>query len=311
MKIITSLLLSLLAFNMNGASASTEKIKVANEGFEFPPFYFFQNSSGGSMKKTGFEIDLIQVILKKNNLNYSLIQTYEGIGEKTNLNMPEKGPIDFKDLLPGLYAKTSKGFAWDLVTATFGITEERKKNYDFSNPIYIATKHFFGNPNKIQINTIPDDLVGLSIAVEANTLFEAYVRNLNLMLEKKLGNKESIKVIPVSANASGSPIENVFNMVISGKADLTVTDDEVYLAKKEKDQIKFSQIGMIGTEIMSTSGSGGEKFGNGVGIAMRKGSSLKLMIDKTVKEMLRDCSYQTIYKKYFKIPSPLVSKNCK
>ena len=88
---------------------SSGKIIIATEG-AYPPFNYFQGS-----QLTGFEVDLGNAIAKKMGLQV------------------EWKALSFDALLAGL-----RQDRWDVVIASFGITEERAKAVTFTQPHYCS-----------------------------------------------------------------------------------------------------------------------------------------------------------------------------
>ena len=306
MKTITTALCFLLALN----NAFSNELIVANEGFEFPPFSSYVNAD--PLVKTGFEIELVNeissVLESKNFPTLKIVHRYEDLNESFTFKDGEKidGPIDWGDLLDGLYLQSSnqRDYAWDIALGTFGITEERKKIVDFTNAYFIPSKHFFGRRGQ-SISSLPDGLKDLRVGAEKGTLFEKYLVALKNDLEAK--GTQTFTIITYESSNDLPAFEKMINDLKNDVIDSFVQDDEVFLEKKIEDK-ELEAFDMISNEI--TSDYLGETFGSGVGMAVRKGSVLKLVIDSALDQVIQSCRYQLIYEKYFLSQSPLSPSHC-
>jgi arginine/lysine/histidine transporter system substrate-binding protein len=309
---LSTILFMVATVCLGASSCEEQEIVVANEGFEFPPFSSFKN--GNEFQKVGFEVEIFEAIKNRLPTQYKakFVHRYESIGEKLTYKSgpQDKGPIDWGDLLDGLYVKRADGksYAWDVAMSTFGITEERKKKVDFSIPYFKQSKHFFGNAQLTPINTLPDDLNGRTVAVEKGTLFQEYVQFLNTELAAKLGVASPIKILVIESDSAAPAFKKMVDLLVTGQIDFFVQDDEVFEEEKKvnPDLALFSAVGSE-----ATAGFGGDKLGEGVGIAFRKNSEITKDFDKALKEMFDSCAYHQIYKKYFVTESPLDPEHCK
>lgn len=281
---------------------SCRDIVVANEGANFKPFYFYEE---GSDKKTGFELELLRAILDRTCYNYLITDKYEEA--RVNITFPKVGPMLIGDLFKGLYTKSlNGGFAWDMVSSTFGITEERQEFLDFSNPIFKPRKGFFGDTTAIEIDIFPNSLGGLKIGASVNTLFYQYLEHLN---EAFLASDNQIKIMPFGGAGGSDPAQDAMRAVVAGTIDLATTDIEVFEEFIKENDID-EKFGHVGPEL--TSSVGGEKLSSGVGFVFRKGNDrLHRRVNKGLKKVLSNCEYTRLFQKYFDYRSPLSPEHCR
>lgn len=113
--VISLMLGGLNACNTQSESNSTAeatKTLTAVTSADYPPFEFYMTTEG-EKKPVGFDIDFSQYIAEQ--LGYTL----------------QVNDVDFNSIIPALQAKRA-----DFAIAGMTITEERKKNVDFSAPYF-------------------------------------------------------------------------------------------------------------------------------------------------------------------------------
>ncbi|HSY29478.1 MAG TPA: ABC transporter substrate-binding protein, partial [Burkholderiaceae bacterium] len=152
------------------------KIIVATEG-AYPPFNYYQAD-----KLSGFEIDLAEAIAKK-------------MGVKI-----EWKALAFDSLLVGLGQDR-----WDLVMASFGITDERAKAVTFTAPQYCSGGVIVSKDPAI---SNAKSLAGKVVAVQIGT---TYFENL-----KKVPGVKDVKTFPENSDAQSA--------LMAGRVDAWVTD---------------------------------------------------------------------------------------
>jgi len=216
------------------------KIVVATEG-AFPPFNFFRGPT-----LTGFEVELGEALVKKMGLAI------------------EWRALSFDALLAGL-----RQDRWDLVIASFGITDERSKAVTFTDPHYCSGGIVVAKDPAIRTSK---DLSGRIVAVQTGS---TYLENVN-----KLGGIKEVKNFPRDTDCRSA--------LVSGRVDAWVTDRFVAKAALEGDP------------------SAGLKAGDFVFIeriacAVKKGnSSLEQAVNKALAELMADGTYEAISKKWMK-----------
>lgn len=181
------LILAALASAASAAARTLDEVKksgtivIATEG-AFKPFNYFEGK-----KLTGFEVDLGEAIAKQMGLKVRWVTQ------------------PFDSLLIGL----NQG-RYDFVIASHGITPERQKAVDFSNPHYCgggAIVSQKGGPTKVA------DLSGKTVAVQVGT---TYLENV-----RKLSGVKDVKTYPKDTDAQQA--------LMAGRVDAWVSDKFVAL----------------------------------------------------------------------------------
>jgi polar amino acid transport system substrate-binding protein len=214
------------------------KIVIATEG-AFPPFNFFRGPT-----LTGFEVELGEALAKKMGLAV------------------DWRALSFDALLAGL-----RQDRWDLVIASFGITEERSKAVTFTNPHYCSGGIVVAKNPAIRTSR---DLAGKIVAVQTGS---TYLSNV----EKLTGLKE-VKNFPRDTDCRSA--------LVNGRVDAWVTDRFVAKAALAGDP------------------SGGLEAGDFVFVeriacAVKKGNtSLESAVNKALAELMSDGTYEAISKKW-------------
>lgn len=213
-------------------------IVVASEG-AFPPFNFFRGPT-----LTGFEIDLAEALAKKMGVAI------------------EWRALSFDALLAGL-----RQDRWDMVIASFGISEERAKAVTFTDPHYCSGGVIVTRDPAI--HTVKD-LAGKVVVVQTGTTYLEHVQ--------KIPGLKEVKNLPKDTDARSA--------LVSGRADAWVTDRFVAKAAVESG-------GGAGLRI------GDFVFVERIAMAVKKGNtSLQGALDKALKELMADGTYEAISKKY-------------
>lgn len=214
------------------------KIIVATEG-AYPPFNYFKGPT-----LAGFEIDLAEALAKKMGVSI------------------EWRALAFDALLAGL-----RQDRWDVVIASFGITEERSKAVSFTNPHYCSGGVIVARDAAIRTTK---DLAGKIVAVQTGT---TYLENV-----QKIPGLKDVKNFPKDTDARSA--------LASGRADAWVTD-------------KF-----VAKTAIEGNASSGLKIGDYVFVeriatAVKKGNvSVVQAVNKALDEILADGTYAAISKKY-------------
>jgi polar amino acid transport system substrate-binding protein len=216
------------------------KIIVATEG-AYPPFNYFQGS-----KLTGFEVELAEAMVKKMGLNL------------------EWKVLSFDALLACL-----RQDRWDMVIASFGITEERSKAVLFTSPHYCSGGVIVSKDPNIRTG---DQLVGKIVAVQTGT---TYLNNV-----KKLPGVKEVKNFPQDTDARSA--------LMNGRVDAWVSDRFVVKSAMEANPNSGLK-------------TGGYLFVEKIAVAIKEGNApLGAAIDKALAEVMADGTYKTISEKYMK-----------
>lgn len=215
------------------------KILVSTNG-TFSPFSFYQ---GGTL--TGFEVDLAQELAKKLKLKL------------------EWKIVPFDSSLIGLGQDR-----YDFVIVSHGITEERKKIVDFSDPYYCTGAVIIareGGPQKI------GEIQGKVVGTQVGTTYYSYL--------KKLVNPTDIRTFKSETDT--------FLALKSGKIEATIGDKFGALAAQKSRPDAKLQIGEM-------------LFNERIAMAVKKGNSdLQKAINGALAELLKDGTYKRISEKYF------------
>jgi len=227
-----------------GASARTLEqikaagtVKIGTEG-AFPPFNYFEGK-----KLTGFEVELGEAIAKQMGVKFEWV------------------PQSFDSLLIGLNQNR-----FDFVIASHGITAERQKAVDFSDPHYCgggAIGYLAGGPAKVA------DLKGKKVAVQVGTTY--------LDAVKKLSGIGEVKTYPKDTDAQQA--------LMSKRVDAWVGD-------------KFGVIEAI--KANSSIKLGEQVFSERNAMAIAKGNTtLTAALNAALKKVQADGTYAKLSTKYF------------
>ncbi|WP_338847393.1 ABC transporter substrate-binding protein [Massilia sp. W12] len=215
------------------------KIILATEGL-YPPFNYMQGS-----KLTGFEVELAEAVVKKMGLKF------------------EWKSLSFDALLAGL-----RQDRWDLVIASFGITEERSKAVLFTAPHYCSGGVIVSRDGSVK--TV-GDLSGKVVAAQTGT---TYFENV-----KKVPGIKEVKNYPADTDARAA--------LTSGRVDAWVSDRFV-----AKTAMEANPAGMKLGDFL---------FVERVASAVKKGNtSLAGAWDKALAEVMADGTYKALSEKYMK-----------
>lgn len=215
-------------------------IIVASEG-AYAPFNFFKAG-----KLSGFEIDLAEAVVKKMGLKL------------------EWKSLSFDALLAGL-----RQDRWDMVIASFGVTDERSKAVDFTHPHYCSGGVIVSKGLPLKDAAA---LAGKTVAVQTGSTYMEKV--------KKLTSAREVKNFPQDTDARSA--------LVAGRVDAWVSDRFVV-----KNVIETNPA--LGLKI------GGYLFIEKIAIAIKKDNApLAAAINKALADVMADGTYKTISEKYFK-----------
>lgn len=245
LKLLLALVASLMFAGVTQARTLEEiradgKIIVATEG-AYPPFNYFQGA-----KLTGFEVELAEAMVKKMGLAI------------------EWKSLSFDALLAGL-----RQDRWDMVIASFGITDERSKAVTFTNPHYCSGGVIVARDPAIRT---AENLKGKVVAVQTGS---TYLENV-----KKVPGIKEVKTFPQDTDARSA--------LTNGRVDAWVSDRFVV------------------NTALAANPSAGLKMGDylfieRIATAVKKGNApLAAAIDKALAEVMADGTYKTISEKYMK-----------
>jgi len=180
---------------------------------------------------------------------------------------------DWDGLIPGLMAKK-----FDVIIASMSITDERKQKVDFSNKYYQTPARFVAKKGA-GMAVSKEGLKGKSVGVQRATIHENFVRDM-------FGDAVIVKAYATQDEANMD--------LVAGRVDLVIADATVLLG------------GFINTdagkgfEFIGPSYVDKKWFGDGVGIALRKGENdLRQKLNKAIDAIRANGVYQKINAKYF------------
>ena len=235
-----------------GAVQAQETLKLGTEG-AYPPFNFID--SAGNV--TGFDVEIGQALCAKMNVKCDVVaQDWDGI-------------------IPGLLAKK-----YDFIIASMFITEERKKQVNFSDPYYLAAMTVAA-PKETDIKDFTvDGLEGKVVGVQVGTTQADYAN--------KVFTKSEVREYPTQ--------DEVNLDLAAGRIDAQVGDMLPVL-----DWVTKTEDGAC-CELKGEPITDPAFVGDGVGIAIRKeDTELLAKMNAALKEIRADGSYKAINDKYFPI----------
>ncbi len=235
-----------------GAVQAQETLKLGTEG-AYPPFNFID--SAGNV--TGFDVEIGQALCAKMNVKCDVVaQDWDGI-------------------IPGLLAKK-----YDFIIASMFITEERKKQVNFSDPYYLAAMTVAA-PKETDIKDFTvDGLEGKVVGVQVGTTQADYAH--------KVFTKSEVREYPTQ--------DEVNLDLAAGRIDAQVGDMLPVL-----DWVTKTEDGAC-CELKGEPITDPAFVGDGVGIAIRKeDTELLAKMNAALKEIRADGSYKAINDKYFPI----------
>jgi arginine/ornithine transport system substrate-binding protein len=242
---------SVVSVSAHAQAPAWAKIRIGVEA-NYPPFS--QMSPDG--KFSGFDIDIANAICAEIKAECILIsQEWDG-------------------MMPALNAKK-----FDMIVASMTITEERKKNADFSDSYYDIPSTFIAKSGSFT-SIEPAALKGKKIIVTRNTPRASYVQ----------ANYKDSEILLVAKEAE------VTMELAAGRGDIGFGSSLAATAAFLKSP-EGKGFGRVGPSINPS----GIKNG-GVGIAMRKGEdTLRTKVNTGLKAISTNGVYKSINDKYFDV----------
>jgi len=236
-----ALLTANVAIARDLATIKQSGLLIAGTEGSYPPFNFFKGSV-----LTGFEIDLTEALAKRLGVTV------------------EWRALGFDSLLPALDQDR-----FDLAISSFGITPERQKAVDFSDPYYCSGGQIVARPGGPRTAA---DLAGKVVAVQIGTTYAAAVKKVSAIRE--------MKTFPRDTDAQQN--------LLSGRVDAWVTDRFVITDVMSKNPGLPLQRGQL-------------LFDERIAFAVKKGNrELRVAANKALADVLADGTYTAISEKYFK-----------
>lgn len=243
--LISSVAVNAFAVDLLDTVKARGTLKVAMEG-NYPPFNFKDPKTG---KLTGFEVDVANLIATR-------------MGVKTEFTTTE-----WSGILAGLGAGK-----YDVILNQVGITDERKKAFDFSIPYTLSSAQLIVRKNENRTFASLEDLKGKKLGLGQGTNFEQKAKSVPGI---------DVKTYP------GSP--EYLSDLASGRIDAALNDSLLvgYLLKNTALPLKAGA--PIGTV-------------DKIGIPFQKGNpKFQAALDKAIEDILKDGSFKQVSIKWFGI----------
>jgi len=178
-------------------------------------------------------------------------------------------------IIPGLLAKK-----YDMIVASMSITEERKKKVDFTQKYYNTPARLVAKKGSGIDPAKKETMQGKTIGVQVSTIHEKFAKHM-------WGDVATIKSYDTQDNANLDLANGRLDMVMADSVAL----DEGFLKTDLGKNFEFVGPGY----------SDPHYHGEGAGIAVRKGDDdLREALNKAIREIRSDGTYQKIESKYFK-----------
>ncbi|MGN6146420.1 MAG: transporter substrate-binding domain-containing protein [Mesorhizobium sp.] len=235
-----------------GWSASAEQVKVGYSPEAYPPFYT-QDASG---KWGGWEVEITDAICAEAKLDCVLT------------------PIPWDGMIPALKSKKI-----DVVMNSMSITEERKKEIDFSDKYYNNPASIVGLKDQT-FDATPEGVKGKVIGVQVSTNHAAYAK-------KHFGDTAAeIREYQTQDEANQD--------LVAGRIDATQAGAVVLsdFLKTPEGSACCDLKGQVAPDV--------DVLGPGIGAGVRKGDNeLRGKINAAIKAIRANGKYAEITKKYF------------
>jgi arginine/ornithine transport system substrate-binding protein len=180
---------------------------------------------------------------------------------------------DWDGIIPALLARK-----YDAIIASMSITEERRQKVDFSDKYYDTPARFVARKGA-NIVISKEGLQGKKIGVQRATIHDKYVTD-------NFG--DAVEVVRYGT------ADEVDLDLVAGRIDMRL-DDAVVISEGFLKTEQGKDFEFVGPPMNDD-----RWFGEGVGIAMRKGDTeLKEMFNKAIDEIRANGTYDKIAKKYF------------
>lgn len=233
----------------SGAAFADEPLKIGVEG-AYPPFSSVE--SDGTL--VGFDIEIAKALCAAMDRECELVQQ------------------EWDGMIPALKARK-----FDAIVASMSITEERKRQVDFTNKYYQTPARVVAKKGA-DFKDTPDGLAGKRLGVQRGTTHQCYAE----------------KFFPDAELVLYGTQEEVFRDLAIGRLDAQLSDSliakEGFLDKDEGKDFAF-----LGGDHLDL-----ECYGEGVGIAVRKGDDeLREALNKAILAIRDDGTYKKINDKYF------------
>ncbi|AIL32266.1 hypothetical protein IX83_02100 [Basilea psittacipulmonis DSM 24701] len=218
----------------------------------------------------GLDVSCVPFMIQKGNtLTGFDVEIWRAIAKKLDLEYNFQ-PMEFSGVIPGLQTRNL-----DVAVASLTINEKRKKIVEFSDPYYDAGLSALTRiEDKDKYNSL-EALKGAKIAVKIGTSAVDFL--------KKNGITENITYYPNDDNMYLALKTHRVNAVVYDTPNLRY----------------FAKVGGEGKVAVATDLVSDEQYG----IAFPKGSKLVHDVNRALKEIREDGTYDAIYEEWFGSPS--------
>lgn len=228
------------------------KLAIASEGAR-PPFNFIENG-----ELAGFEIDLAREICRRLSAQCAFVAQ------------------EWDSLIEGLNKRQ-----YDIVMAALEITDERRKEIDFSIPYVRPTAAFLVRTDEALKNVEPATLAGKTIGVEEGSSAQAFAE---------------ARYASAHVKSYGGLVDAVLDLA-EDKVDVVIADEAALV-----DFLKTRKEARC-CRLIAAAPRDPAIFGEGIAAAFRKGdTALRADFDRALTSMFDDGAFQTIARKYFSYP---------
>ncbi len=241
-------ILSAMALVSGGAMA--ESLRIGVEG-AYPPFS--KKEADGSF--SGFDLDIALALCAQLERECELVEQ------------------EWDGMIPALIGKK-----YDAIVASMSITEDRKKQVDFSEKYYQTPSRFVAKEGA-EYELTADGLRGVKIGVLRGTTLQCHVEKVYPEADLRLYNTQ----------------EDVFADLVAGRLDMQLNNTlqaiDGFLNTPQGEGFAF-----LGQNVDDP-----ECLGEGTGIAVRKGDPLAGELSAAIEAIRADGTYQAINDKYFDV----------
>ncbi|GAA4718510.1 ABC transporter substrate-binding protein [Brevibacillus fulvus] len=207
----------------------------------YPPFNYQENG-----ELVGFDVEIGNALAKKMGMN------------------PKPVTNPWQTILAAL--NTDK---FQAIIGSMAITDERKKEVDFSEPYYESGAQIFVAKGQTAISST-DDLQGKKIGVVVSSTFEAVAKKYSDQVQ-----------------TYDSDVTALQDLLVPGRLDAVITDELVGKYAITKNKLAIQPVGE-------------PLYLDQMGIPVKKGNAALLnKINKALQEIKEDGTYAEISKKYF------------
>lgn len=252
MRILTRLAAAAAVFAVAAGAAQAKDWSKLRIGVDatYPPFEY----TGADGQIVGFSPEIAKALCEKIKAECEFMnQAWDGI-------------------IPALQANK-----FDAIISSMSITEERKKQVDFTGKYYNTPPAIIVPKDSTLKEATPEALAGITIGAQGSTTHANYIQEIL--------NQSELKAYP-------SPDEYKLDLA-NGRLDAAVDDSTVLDAFVKSPEGACCRILAVLKSIPAI-------HGEGAGIAVRKeDSDLRDLLDQALKDIRADGTYKKINDKYF------------